>query len=62
MRELETSNHLLGDRAWYMPRWLDKVLPRLTIEPEEHSGDQSGSEHLDVDLDDAQPRELTTVH
>jgi RND superfamily putative drug exporter len=27
--------HLLGKRAWYMPRWLDRALPRLTIEPEE---------------------------
>jgi RND superfamily putative drug exporter len=27
--------HLLGDRARYIPGWLDKVLPRLTIEPEE---------------------------
>jgi RND superfamily putative drug exporter len=27
--------HLLGKRAWYMPRWLDRVLPRLTIEAEE---------------------------
>lgn len=26
---------ILGDRAWYMPRWLDRVLPRLTIEPPE---------------------------
>jgi RND superfamily putative drug exporter len=25
--------HLLGDKAWYMPRWLDRVLPRITIEP-----------------------------
>jgi RND superfamily putative drug exporter len=24
---------LLGDRAWYMPRWLDRLLPNLTIEP-----------------------------
>ena len=24
---------ILGDRAWYMPRWLDRVLPRVTIEP-----------------------------
>jgi RND superfamily putative drug exporter len=23
---------LLGERSWYMPRWLDRVLPRLTIE------------------------------
>jgi RND superfamily putative drug exporter len=27
--------HLLGDKAWYMPRWLDRALPQLTIEPPE---------------------------
>jgi putative drug exporter of the RND superfamily len=28
--------HLLRDKAWYMPHWLDRLLPRLTIEaPEE---------------------------
>jgi RND superfamily putative drug exporter len=25
--------HLLDGRAWYIPRWLDQILPRLTIEP-----------------------------
>ena len=24
---------LLGEKSWYMPRWLDKVLPNITIEP-----------------------------
>ena len=24
---------LLGERSWYIPRWLDRVLPNLTIEP-----------------------------
>ena len=24
---------LLGEKAWYMPRWLDRLLPELTIEP-----------------------------
>ena len=24
---------MLGERAWYMPRWLDRVLPDITIEP-----------------------------
>ena len=33
--------HLLGKHAWYIPRWLDKVLPRLTIEPEEHDEESS---------------------
>jgi RND superfamily putative drug exporter len=23
----------LGEKAWYMPRWLDKILPNITIEP-----------------------------
>ena len=25
--------YALGERAWYMPAWLDRILPRLTIEP-----------------------------
>jgi len=24
---------LLGERSWYMPRWLVRLLPNLTIEP-----------------------------
>jgi len=24
---------LIGERTWYMPRWLDRLLPNLTIEP-----------------------------
>ena len=24
---------LLGERSWYIPAWLDKVLPNVTIEP-----------------------------
>ncbi len=24
---------LMGEKSWYMPRWLDRVLPNLTIEP-----------------------------
>ncbi len=28
--------YLLDEKAWYIPRWLDKILPRLTVEaPEE---------------------------
>jgi RND superfamily putative drug exporter len=39
--------HLLGDRAWYMPRWLDRVLPRLTIEAPEEP-DEEGLDDLDL--------------
>ena len=24
---------LMGERSWYMPRWLDRLLPNITIEP-----------------------------
>jgi putative drug exporter of the RND superfamily len=24
---------LMGEKSWYMPRWLDKLLPNITIEP-----------------------------
>jgi RND superfamily putative drug exporter len=29
---------LLGERSWYIPRWLDRLLPDVTIEPP-HGGD-----------------------
>jgi RND superfamily putative drug exporter len=25
---------LLGDRNWWLPRWLDRLLPRLDVEGE----------------------------
>ena len=57
--------HLLGNRAWYIPRWLDKVLPRLTIEPEEHDEETSagsGSASSDEDSDELEDdKELVPV-
>jgi putative drug exporter of the RND superfamily len=29
---------LLGEKSWYMPRWLDRLLPNITIEPP-HNGE-----------------------
>ena len=29
---------LLGEKSWYIPRWLDRVLPNLTIEPPDGRG------------------------
>ncbi len=29
----------LGEKTWYMPRWLDRLLPNITIEPP-HDGEQ----------------------
>ncbi len=30
--------HLLGRANWYLPRWLDRVLPHLSIDPDEVPG------------------------
>jgi RND superfamily putative drug exporter len=28
----------LGEKTWYIPRWLDRLLPNITIEPP-HDGE-----------------------
>ena len=28
----------LGEKSWYIPRWLDRLLPNITIEPP-HDGE-----------------------
>ena len=30
---------LLGDRNWWLPRWLDRLLPRIDVEGKSHDGD-----------------------
>jgi RND superfamily putative drug exporter len=37
---------LLGEKSWYIPRWLDRVLPNLTIEPPH---DDNGRRTVDVE-------------
>ena len=47
---------LLGDRNWWLPRWLDRILPTVHVE--------GGPERLDDDDDDTEPereRELVGV-
>ena len=29
---------LMGEKAWYIPRWLDRLLPDITIEPPHERG------------------------
>ena len=33
---------MLGEKSWYMPRWLDRLLPNITIEPP-HDGEERAS-------------------
>ena len=42
---------LLGDRAWYFPKWLDRVTPKVDIE----------GESLRVP-DKPQPKQLADIH
>jgi putative drug exporter of the RND superfamily len=37
---------LMGEKAWYMPRWLDRILPDVTIEP---PGDREGPGRIGVE-------------
>jgi RND superfamily putative drug exporter len=55
--------HLLGDKAWYMPRWLDRLLPRVTIEPAEEEEPQSygTTDESDGTPSDEPERELIGV-
>ena len=40
---------LLGKHAWYIPRWLDRVLPNLTIEPPHHPEAEPAEEEVEVE-------------
>jgi len=37
---------LLGDRNWWIPRWLDRLLPHLEIKRSEHSAPTTESDAL----------------
>jgi RND superfamily putative drug exporter len=43
---------LLGDRAWTLPAWLDRVLPRISLEgelhDEEHGPESPGRERRGI--------------
>src|SRR3954447_22889847 len=39
---------LLGERSWYIPRWLDRLLPDITIEPP-HARDDEPEAREEVD-------------
>ncbi len=58
---------LLGSRNWWMPRWLDRLLPRLTLEDAVHeargsapgpttTGGSSAAVDLDAELVDHEPQ------
>jgi RND superfamily putative drug exporter len=37
---------LMGEKSWYIPRWLDRLLPNITIEPP-HEGESLGPRDIE---------------
>jgi RND superfamily putative drug exporter len=35
---------LMGEKTWYIPRWLDRILPNITIEPPHDGGSEAAYE------------------
>jgi RND superfamily putative drug exporter len=46
---------LLGDNAWYLPRWIDRMLPNVDIEGEGIK-DMATAPHPDVPADSSVPQ------
>ena len=37
-----TLMHALGRSNWYFPRWLDRITPRMSVEPPEVLAEEAG--------------------
>ncbi|BBC32750.1 Export protein [Streptomyces graminofaciens] len=47
--------HMLGGANWWLPRWLDRRLPRISIEPpESRAAHERLAEVVDVEIDDVE--------
>ena len=44
---------LLGERSWYIPGWLDRLLPNITIEPPHDRDETAPAARRESDLADA---------
>jgi hypothetical protein len=45
---------LLGDRAWWLPAWLDRLLPNISLEGPRESGDVAPA------LEELEPEPVTS--
>ena len=48
-----STMELLGDRNWWLPKWLDRILPNIDVEG--HAGDAAPLDDEDQDKDDREP-------
>ena len=44
--------HLVGDKAWWLPRWLDRILPNIDVEGSALTRHHPRSEQVDAGHDD----------
>ena len=49
---------LFGKRAWWLPAWLDRILPRLHVEPAEGDPSPTGEHPVVVQADMASVPEV----
>jgi len=49
---------LLGHRAWWLPAWLDRLLPRIDIDGGTDDGEESWPEALPLPVDPEPERVL----
>lgn len=54
--------YLLGEKAWYLPAWLDKILPNVDVEGEKLDRAHMSGLHRDDDPDPDLVREREPVH
>ena len=52
---------LLGDRNWWIPRWLDRILPNIEVEGKHHIAPVPASELEDESDGDGRPKEPELV-
>ena len=50
---------ILGEKAWWMPAWMERVIPRLHVEPVEHAGGTTSTTAATGDEPVSAPRSET---
>jgi len=51
---------LLGDKNWWIPRWIDKILPKISVEGQHHTAPVTPSE-LEDEGGEGRPKEPELV-
>jgi putative drug exporter of the RND superfamily len=47
---------LLGEKNWWIPKWIDRILPKIDVEGHSHGHDDDGDDAgIEDDFDDRQP-------